>query len=75
MFGASGEIRTPDSFVRSEVLLSTELRRHCMAGVLGFEPRITESKSVVLPLHYTPTKIGPGSGIRTHDLLLPKQAL
>ena len=23
-------------------------------GVLGFEPRITESESVVLPLHYTP---------------------
>ena len=24
-----------------------------MARVLGLEPRITESKSVVLPLHYT----------------------
>jgi hypothetical protein len=28
-----------------------------MARVLGLEPRITESKSVVLPLHYTRTKI------------------
>ena len=27
----------------------------CLAGVLGLEPRITESKSVVLPLHYTPS--------------------
>ena len=27
-----------------------------MAGVSGFEPKLTESKSVVLPLHYTPTK-------------------
>lgn len=25
-----------------------------LADVPGFEPRITESKSVVLPLHYTP---------------------
>ena len=23
-------------------------------GLLGFEPRMTESKSVVLPLHYNP---------------------
>ena len=26
-----------------------------MAGVVGIEPTLTESKSVVLPLHYTPT--------------------
>lgn len=25
-----------------------------MADVSGFEPKLTESKSVVLPLHYTP---------------------
>ena len=25
-----------------------------VAGTLGFEPRITDSKSVVLPLHYIP---------------------
>ena len=26
----------------------------CNVGLLGFEPRRTESKSVVLPLHYNP---------------------
>ena len=26
-----------------------------LAGELGFEPKLTESKSVVLPLHYSPT--------------------
>lgn len=26
----------------------------CKVGLLGFEPRRTESKSVVLPLHYNP---------------------
>ena len=26
-----------------------------MAGELGFKPRLTDSKSVVLPLHYSPT--------------------
>ena len=25
------------------------------AGILGFEPRLTQSKCAVLPLHYTPT--------------------
>jgi len=28
-----------------------------MAGTLGIEPRLTESKSVVLPLHNIPTKL------------------
>ena len=27
-----------------------------MAGALGIEPKLTESKSVVLPLHNAPTK-------------------
>src|SRR2546429_485307 len=27
------------------------------AGVLGFEPRLTESESVVLPLHHTPRRL------------------
>ena len=31
-----------------------------MAEVLGLEPRMTESKSVVLPLHYTPSVFGSG---------------
>ena len=26
-----------------------------MAGVLGIEPRVQESKSCVIPFHYTPT--------------------
>ena len=26
-----------------------------MAGELGFEPRLTQSKCAVLPLHYSPT--------------------
>ena len=26
----------------------------CLAGLRGLEPRTTESKSVVLPLHYNP---------------------
>jgi hypothetical protein len=26
----------------------------CFVGLLGFEPRQTESKSVVLPLHHNP---------------------
>ena len=30
-----------------------------MAGLLGFEPRLTESKSGVLPLHYRPTFLAP----------------
>ena len=28
-----------------------------MAGIQGFEPRLTESKSVVLPLHHIPSPI------------------
>ena len=40
--------------------------------MLGLEPRITESKSVVLPLHYTPTSGGDG-GIRAPNLLRMKQ--
>ncbi len=29
-------------------------RAKCFVGLLGFEPRRTESKSGVLPLHYNP---------------------
>ena len=36
-----------------------------LARVLGLEPRITESKSVVLPLHYTRTETGLPTWIRT----------
>lgn len=39
-----------------------------MAGVAGFEPTITESESVALPLGDTPKVYGVENGIRTHDL-------
>ena len=32
----------------------TDLSCNCFVGLLGFEPRRTESKSEVLPLHYNP---------------------
>ena len=38
------------------VLYHWAMEANCLARVLGLEPRITESKSVVLPLHYTRTK-------------------
>ena len=50
--------RTTDTLINSQVQLPL-----CywgiknLARVLGLEPRITESKSVVLPLHYTRTEI------------------
>ena len=31
-----------------------------LAGPLGIEPRIAESKSVVIPFHYEPTKTWSG---------------
>lgn len=34
-----------------------------MAGTIGLEPILTESKSVVLPLHYAPTVLVPHEGI------------
>ena len=39
-----------------------------MAGVAGFEPTMTESESVALPLGDTPMINGVECGIRTHDL-------
>jgi hypothetical protein len=30
------------------------IRISCVAGELGFEPRLTESESAVLPLNYSP---------------------
>ena len=30
---------------------------HKKTGVLGFEPRLTDPESVVLPLHYTPKSV------------------
>ena len=40
-----------------------------LAGPQGFEPRLTESKSVVLPLHYGPTELGRKYRVRTDDIL------
>jgi len=37
-------------------LVNTKLKINFLAQVLGFEPRIQESKSCVLPLHYTWTE-------------------
>ena len=34
-----------------------------MAGALGIEPKLTESKSVVLPLHNAPTMLVPSTRI------------
>jgi hypothetical protein len=38
-----------------------------LARELGLEPRMTESKSVVLPLHYSRTETGFVSRTRTYD--------
>ena len=38
-----------------------------LAEVSGFEPKPTESKSVVLPLHYTPWWSGAESNCRHKD--------
>src|SRR6476620_6377643 len=39
--------------------------RFCLAGELGFEPRQTESESVVLPLHHSP--INPSIFRKLHN--------
>lgn len=60
MFGTPEGTRTPDLNVRSVALYPTELRAHtlctaiicCIAVLPGFEPRLTGSEPVVLPLHY-----------------------
>ena len=36
-----------------------DLQRLSVAGELGFEPRLTESESAVLPLNYSPTAEAP----------------
>ena len=41
-----------------------------LAGILGFEPRLTESKSAVLPLHYIPT-----NHIETHSWSVVKHSI
>ena len=54
-----------------------------MAGVAGFEPAMKESKSLALPLGYTPStvvrlllkKFGEPTGIRTPDTRLRRPLL
>ena len=46
-----------------------------MAEASGIEPLLTESKSVVLPLHNAPTVIGACSWFRTTGLTLIKRLL
>ena len=38
LYGAPGEIRTPDPLVRSQVLYPTELRAHCLNNKYKFNP-------------------------------------
>ena len=45
----------PTSLGSKPSILSVERKTDYVAGPQGFEPRLTESKSVVLPLHYGPT--------------------
>jgi hypothetical protein len=54
-----------------------------MAGELGFEPRLTESESAVLPLNYSPKAFDlprlfcvtqKGAGLRIASLYVSKRA-
>ena len=54
-------------------ILSIELRTDYLAEGLGIDPRITESKSVVIPFNYPPTKFGSSGRTRTDDRLRMKE--
>jgi hypothetical protein len=47
----------PISLRSKRSILSIERKTDYRAGPQGFEPWLTESKSVVLPLHYGPAKL------------------
>ena len=74
--GVPGEIRTPGLLIRSQALYPAELRALLSHNILLQQPdwlgrkgsnlRMTESKSVALPLGYSPTNYGVSSGNRTH---------
>lgn len=50
---AIGAVKLLDRFI----ITPTSLRcKHLLAGVVGIEPTLSESKSDMLPLHNTPTK-------------------
>lgn len=40
---------------RQSAMLTTTSIDQILAGLSGFEPELNESKSFVLPLHYSPT--------------------
>jgi hypothetical protein len=42
--------------IREAVSIMSKCRCLSLAGELGFEPRLTESESAVLPLNYSPSK-------------------
>lgn len=48
--------------------ISKPLRK---TGVLGFEPRLTDSESVVLPLHHTPRNNREIDQLEYHKATLP----
>ena len=53
VYGESGETRTPDPLIKSQVLLPTELLTH-MVGSIGLEPILIVPQTIVLPLHQPP---------------------
>lgn len=67
--GGRGRVRTHRAFPRQIYSL---MALHCaispiiLAGEPGFEPRLTESESVVLPLNYSPL-FGRRTQIRTEN--------
>ena len=65
-FGDSPEIRTPDPLIKSQVLYRLSQRVNGW-GEWDRTTEMTESKSVALPLGYTPTKGGGGGQIRTAE--------
>ena len=54
--GSEIEIRTPTNGFGDRHATVTSSRNK-LAGPLGIEPRTTESKSVVMPLHHEPIKL------------------
>ena len=48
----------------AEIRLRIQSRKFDVAGELGFEPRQTESESVVLPLHHSPKSLAESNNYR-----------
>ena len=68
-----------DNFEMSTYRLSTDCSSSELQGKLarelGIEPRLTESKSVVLPLHNSRTKLGSEEWTRTTAHLRMKEPI